>query len=628
ANNYRSFAPIVRTFQKFSVTMGGGDGLAGSWSPSRGDGGDVTLTVAPTLAAEAEAIRDKINEFRTKGVPYSDQAILGRSHLMLARLTEALEQLGVPLLYLGDLFERDEIRDLLSLIAIDAEFGGIGLTRVAALPAYQATREDALSVIRWARTNRVQIFPALERISEIEGVSESGRRGLAKLATELRGLANASPWALLTTWLFERSDYLLSLIKADNAISQQNLVAIYHLLKVCSEQATLGDASRKRFLERVRRIEALNQDNSYRAVASEAADADAVRVMTIHGSKGLEFGAVHFPALAARYMPTSRQPVRCPPPASLPQLAIASGDHDAEEECLFFVALSRARDYLSLSRAERYTTQNSNQSKFLPLIASVVPSSRRDAANAKKPPSIRFRPPAPRERYDERELSLYLQCPARYRYEWIEDLRGVRDESAYLRFHRCVYLTIRWLEEEREKGRIVATPEALARLARDWQTEGPVDHPFEKYYRATAEEMVKRMATAIASETGQYGREEWAVSIGDRFVLITPDRVLVTPDGVVHVQRIRTGRQTKTESERPIYALLREGAAARYPGKTLRIETFYLATGAKVMIEATRHAEGLDEYATAIAAIERGDFEPAPDPRRCPNCQCYFVCPD
>src|SRR6185437_645823 len=137
-----------------------------------------------------------------------------------------------------------------------------------------------------------------------------------------------------------------------------------------------GDTSRKRFLERVRRIEALNDDSRYRAVASEAADMDAVRVMTIHGSKGLEFGAVHFPALATRYVPTGRQWARCPPPPSLTQLAMQPQDHDAEEECLFFVGMSRARDYLCLSRAERYTSQNASPSKFLNLLTTMAQETR------------------------------------------------------------------------------------------------------------------------------------------------------------------------------------------------------------------------------------------------------------
>jgi hypothetical protein len=58
-------------------------------------------------------------------------------------------------------------------------------------------------------------------------------------------------------------------------------------------------------------------------------------------------------------------------------------------------------------------------------------------------------PFAGKDAYTERELEIYTQCPARYRNEYIDGLRGGRDESAYLRFHRCVYKTVGWLEAER-----------------------------------------------------------------------------------------------------------------------------------------------------------------------------------
>jgi hypothetical protein len=155
---------------------------------------------------------------------------------------------------------------LLSLIGLDAEFGGIGLVRVSGLPEYAVPRKDALCVLRWAGANRVSIFKALQRLSEIEGLSADGITGLSALGRQLDGLGVAtSPWVLLTTWLFERSAYLRPLLAASDIISRQKLVAIYHLLKVCGEHVGLGDTSRRRFLERVRRIEALNEDTMYRA---------------------------------------------------------------------------------------------------------------------------------------------------------------------------------------------------------------------------------------------------------------------------------------------------------------------------------------------------------------------------
>ena len=58
-----------------------------------------------------------------------------------------------------------------------------------------------------------------------------------------------------------------------------------------------------------------------------------------------------------------------------------------------------------------------------------------------------------------------------------------------------------------------------------------------------------------------------------------PDRVLIDERGSVRVQRIRTGKKTKSEAGKRIYALLRKGAQQKYPGRHVSIEAFYLATG-------------------------------------------------
>lgn len=100
--------------------------------------------------------------------------------------------------------------------------------------------------------------------------------------------------------------------------------------------------------------------------------------------------------------------------------------------------------------------------------------------------------------------------------------------------------------------------------------------------------MVRGMAKAIASEVGQYDRREWEVPVGRRKILITPDRVLINPNGVVNVQRIRTGRQPKSESNKSIYALLRSGATKLYPGRDINIETFYLSTNERVVVSPKR----------------------------------------
>ncbi|MER8829612.1 UvrD-helicase domain-containing protein [Mesorhizobium sp. M0938] len=620
--NYRSTKPIVDAFQRFA-----NDGMrvASQWKVERPEAGSISLTVAPTVSDEAAGIRDQIAQFHANGIPFADQVILARTHLTLARITGPLEAMNVPLLYLGDLFERAEIRDLLSLLALDAERGAVGLARVAALPEYAVLREEVLTLIEWGRANGVSVFEALARLAEVPGLSGAGGAGLARLAGQLGGLRRSSPWTMLTTWLFERSDYLRPILLRQDPAAQQQLIAIYQFLKVAVEFAATGGRSRRRFLARVRRIEALNEDTAYRAISSEATDMDAVRVMTIHGSKGLEFRGVHLPGLATTYMPSNRQAVRVQPPPSLDRLAMTSDDHDHEEQSLFFVALSRARDHLALSRAERYTpSRKSSPSKFLALLAGLSSRNRAagPAAHAKRGLA---RATAPALSYGEDALGVYINCPARYGYKVKDGLLGGPESSAYVRFHACVYDTVGWLEDQRAAGTTAGVADTLAHFTADWAEHGPIKHPFQKYYRAIGMQMVTRMAEAVIGETGHYDRREWLVNLDGRKVAVTPDRVIIATDGCVTIQRVRTGKKTKSESDKEIYALLRLGARQLYPGRRITVEAYYLGTGERMVPPLKDDGKLLERYSEAIAGIESGDFGPKTG-RSCPGCPYYLTC--
>src|SRR3546814_15590071 len=82
--------------------------------------------------------------------------------------------------------------------------------------------------------------------------------------------------------------------------------------------------------------------------------------MTVHGSKGLEFEAVHVPGLTKSSFSASNRGQRCPPPIGMIEGAQALSvpdeakrAHEHEEECLFFVELSRARTHQTLSLARK-----------------------------------------------------------------------------------------------------------------------------------------------------------------------------------------------------------------------------------------------------------------------------------
>ena len=90
-------------------------------------------------------------------------------------------------------------------------------------------------------------------------------------------------------------------------------------------------------------------------------------------------------------------------------------------------------------------------------------------------------PAESKDAYTERELEIYTQCPARYRDEYIDGLHGGRDESAYIRFHRCVYKTIGWLEAERANGNVKTVAEAWRIFRRFGRTKARLATPSRNF---------------------------------------------------------------------------------------------------------------------------------------------------
>src|SRR5207302_7314592 len=84
-------------------------------------------------------------------------------------------------------------------------------------------------------------------------------------------------------------------------------------------------------------------------------EGDAISVMTIHQAKGLEFEAVFVPALVEGRLPQSGRSQRFElPPAVLEPLVRGREDVIAEERRLLYVAMTRARKKLYLTRASHY----------------------------------------------------------------------------------------------------------------------------------------------------------------------------------------------------------------------------------------------------------------------------------
>jgi CRISPR/Cas system-associated exonuclease Cas4 (RecB family) len=363
---------------------------------------------------------------------------------------------------------------------------------------------------------------------------------------------------------------------------------------------------------------------------------DAVRLLTIHASKGLEFAAVYLPGLNRGTFPANRQWQPCPPPVGM-LTRNELDEHDEEEECLFFVALSRARDFLCLSNTRRYGVRSSSLSEFLSLVESCLPTPVDHAC-----PSIEYHeaidvfavnpPPSVLPAFDVEKLDQYLRCPRQYYYQRVLDLRGRPLNSGYVQFHWCVYGVLSWLQDQRTLGHLIREEDASAQLAVQWEEKGPRDHPYEAMYREQAVLLVARAVKWATATESRIAQEAWEIPLKYGRVRFMPDMIEFADHGTnlsVVVRRLRTGRFGSSEREKNIYALYHRGAERTFPAAQRKIEVISLSGDKVEEIPLSKKAVAtrLSRYDTAIAGILRADFPARPQERECPRCPYYFICP-
>jgi superfamily I DNA/RNA helicase len=150
---------------------------------------------------EAAGIAASVRELEESGVALRDQAILCRTNDRLNDIAEALEDRGIPVLHLGSLFEREEIRDLLSILSLGADRFGAGIVRIAAMPRYGIPARDVKRLTDHLQAGQGYAIARLGELASVSGLTPAGAAGIARLAHDLQWIKpSASPWGLLSTY--------------------------------------------------------------------------------------------------------------------------------------------------------------------------------------------------------------------------------------------------------------------------------------------------------------------------------------------------------------------------------------------------------------------------------------------
>lgn len=627
--NYRSGGRIVRLFETFGAGMDAKPFAAKApLIPHRGtDTGEVDYHVATTREAEADGIACDIRAASPTG-GFHRHAVLARTHGVLAALAAHFERTGIPALYFGDFFERDEVRDLLSLLSIAGERDGVGLLRVAQATRYAAPVPDILAVVAFRQAHDIAMLAALRRLDEIE-LSPEGRIGLQRLVADLHGVGFVTtPHALLSAHLFDAGAVHAPPFAGGDVAAQQRRLAAYQLLQLAFDfRPRPGQDPKRAFLDHVRRLEVLEEEKELRRLPAAAAGIDAVRLMTVHAAKGLEFPVVHLPSLSPSFFPAPGRADPCPPPPGMiPEDPLMSPK--AEEDSLFFVALSRAEDRLVLSRALRYGGWSRPKgSPLLAPVAHLLPAGR-DAPPSwtqPGPPPAPFSalraPEAPPTVLSVTALEDYLRCPRRYYYAETLGLARRASPSPFLSFHAVLRGGIGWLRETpaAERGGLQAHLDAA------WEDTRLGQDPAAGHYRAASTRMLARAAAAM---DGAPLEVERSLEVAGVRITARADHIQVSKTGVV-IQRLKAGRLARSgESPKARYGVL-QATVARDEGAGVRLEHVSLVTGevSEATLPPDKLQKALGDAAAGLEGIAAGHFDPVRNARNCPTCPFFFICP-
>lgn len=584
---------------------------------------------------EVDEIAARIRQAHAEGCAYKDQAVLCKGNDRVSAIARGLEERGIPVLYLGPLFDRPEVKEALAILSLLTDPRAMGLACTAAMPAFAMTVDDvAICAAHLAKDPALQPLDWKEKLSSLEGLSETGRSGLAAIVGALKGLSSES-----TIWHSFAKVFLDNTRLAQRIAAQardgQPLPAIAlwqfqnFLRSVRIERKGLPVTD---LLNHVRRLAVLSDERELRDLPSAVQSHDAVRLMTIHGSKGLEFKVLHLPSLTKASLPSSPNVnPGLPPPDGMIEGAAHSGvaarkeGHNEEQECLFFVALSRAEDRLTLYAPSRQANgRNQARSPFIDRIepwletqGPVADSPR--ASSSAEFVDVSFEAPM---RISPSQIALYDKCPRRFFYTHVLKLGGRRTETAFMKMHSAVQATVDELLTG--EGKPLSPSEIETLFGRHWAAHGPTDHGYADSYERSAKRLIAFLVALRAGETPE-PRETFVLDIGDARIVVQPDERTRTGDGRLVLRRIRTGRKTSTATQ-----TLDAAAYQLAAGDHGEIEFVFLSDESRASIKIGKRA--LDtrkgRIESAGAKIRAGQFpaQPKNPARTCPRCPYFFIC--
>ncbi|MDO8584403.1 MAG: ATP-dependent DNA helicase [bacterium] len=654
-------------------------GLTKQLTAVLGEGGRVNVVWERNVEDEADKIVATMRGLKAKDetLTWNDFAILTRSNDGALPFIRGLDQSGIPFQFLAlrGLYSKPVVLDVIALLSLmDGYHESSYVWRALSLLCYPYPAKDLSETLQYANRKGVSLWQAVVeagRHNPEVHVSDDGARIAAKLIGHIDALRETAK---------RESPLKLLLVTLDKTGYYQSIMRMPEREKVEAIGLLNG------FADRIKRYETATHGPSLRGFLEELEmeiesgeegaldfDPDAgpelVKIMTVHAAKGLEFKHVFVVSLVDQRFPTRARTDAIPLPDGLVQERLPEGDmHLEEERRLFYVALTRAKETLTLSGATHYGgTRAKKPSPFfeesgLTVEPRTAGSIDADAKRLQAPEDILIDREQVtmlyplKRRFSFTQLAAFRKCALQYKFAHIYriPILGSYQKS----FGQSIHLAFQqMLELHLMRGRVqqgnlfdipphgggkeggaglkgfrVTEDEALEIYESAWIDQWYEDRKRHDEYKDKGRKAVRNFWRACSESAPEIleVEKEFILIMGQHSLKGKIDRVDKLPDGSVVVLDYKTGTaKEKLETEEKEQLYLYQIALEEKGLKVGRLAYIYVMDWVFMDVEPLTGSDR-DAFLTKIEermdAILKSDYQPSPEPFTCKYCDFKNIC--
>jgi len=612
---------------------------------------------------EAHWVASEIERLHAAGSAWRNFAVLYRKHTHRERLLAALQRRQIPFVIKRfSILSSTIVRDLLAylrMIAVPAD--NVAAARVLAAPYWGLEPRDLVRLAERAQKNhRRPISDELETAqSELPFASPSHR--LAELVALLARLRQSARKKTASELL----DELIAALELAPLPSDADRHYLDRFVKFVKDWEKKSDGKNLRHF--VEYLYYFNEADGDVCLEEEPTD-DAVQLMTVHTAKGLEFPHVFILQLNKGDFPTRPRPVVFEFPPEMMKEEKPAGDFQVQEERrLFYVALTRARQHLTLTTIEnKYKKHSPFLDDFLmnakiqqldatqvsPLVT--LPPDEETAGPTPDPAepltlfsaieketraysrialwAKAYHPPqAEPLQLSASAIEAYASCPMKYLFQNVWSIRG--GPHATMTFGSVMHTTIKEFVGETRKRRKISFEDVAMIYDRQWLSAGFPDDYLEAEYRKAGRGQLENFHRSHTAAPPDVLHQERGFELPlEHNVVVTGrmDQINDIGEGAVEIVDYKTG---KPKDAKKADESLQLGVYALAAREVLELDAqrlvFYNLTTNEA-VATTRDAKALAQTKQTIREvadrIRAGDFGARPG-FVCRNCDYKPLCP-